>query len=60
MAGTVAGTFRVWWGRVDLGWTDTRERAEGVIRQHINRRQRGQRASRATMRGEYRIEEVPR
>ena len=29
----------VYWGNVSLGYVDSREHAEGVIRQHINRRQ---------------------
>jgi hypothetical protein len=49
-------TYQVFWGNMDLGHTDTQAHAEGVIRQHINRRQHGQRDSRATMRKEYRIE----
>ena len=49
--------LHVFWGNLDLGWTDTEAHAETIIRQHINRRQHGQHNSRKTMRTEYRIVE---
>jgi hypothetical protein len=52
-SGIYVPKFYVFWGNVNLGYTDTEAHAETVIRNHINRRQHGD--SRATMRKEYQV-----
>jgi len=55
VAGCPKPRYYVWWGTVNLGWVDSIDHAEGIIRQHLARRRRGQHER--AYHNEYRIEE---